>query len=108
MSYGLSAEVLAQIRSVFTHFPAIERVILYGSRAKGTHRPGSDIDLALLGEGLEERTLSRIDSELEHLLLPYTLDLSLFSKLTHPALIEHILRVGKPFYERERISAPSL
>ncbi len=57
---------------------------------------------------MEERTLSRIDSELEHLLLPYTLDLLLFSKLTHPTLIEHILRVGKPSYEREPISAPYL
>ena len=100
MSFGLSEEALEKIRSVFRRYPELERAVIYGSRAKSTHRPGSDIDLTLMGEGLGERELHRIDSELDELLLPYQFDLSLFALLTHPELIDHIQRVGRPLYER--------
>jgi hypothetical protein len=52
MNHGLSNETVMQMRTVFSHFPAVEQVILYGSRAKGDYRQGSDIDLTLIGEVL--------------------------------------------------------
>ena len=100
MSFGLSEEALEKIRSVFRRYPELERAVIYGSRAKGTHRPGSDVDLTLMGEGLGERELHRIDSELDELLLPYQFDRSLFALVTHPEWIDHIQRVGRPLYER--------
>jgi type I restriction enzyme S subunit len=74
--------------------------VLYGSRAKGTFKPGSDIDLTLIGDGLASQELAAIDEELDDLLLPYQIDLSIFDQLDHVKLHEHIERVGKVFYER--------
>ena len=45
--HGLSQQTVAQITRVLTEFPDVERAVLFGSRAKGTHKRGSDIDLAL-------------------------------------------------------------
>ena len=104
MNHGLSERTVARIRGVLAQFPEVEKAVLYGSRAKGTHRPGSDIDLTLCGSGLGPTLLARIDTELDDLLLPYQMDLSLFANLTHPELLDHIRRVGVPLYERSPVS----
>ncbi len=49
MNHGLSPKTLDEIKTALAHFPEVEKAVLYGSRAKGKHRRGSDIDLALLG-----------------------------------------------------------
>ncbi len=82
MKYGLSNRTLQKIQSVLSHYPQVERAILYGSRATGTYRNGSDIDLTLYGDALTHSILSRIDTELDDLLLPYTIDLSIFDTPT--------------------------
>jgi len=68
-AHGLSRQVLERIQDVLAHFPEVRRAVLFGSRAKGTAKQGSDIDLALYGEGLDWRVLGRIDDELDDLLL---------------------------------------
>lgn len=98
MSIGLDSADLELILKVFAAHPRLERVTLYGSRAKGTHRKGSDIDLVLSGQGFTERDLSRLEGELDDLLLPYTFDLSLRCSVNSPDLLEHIERVGKDLY----------
>jgi predicted nucleotidyltransferase len=100
MNHGLSAATVTKIHEVLSRHPEVERAILYGSRAKGNFKPGSDIDLTLTGSGLDQRIRGRIDEELDDLLLPYEFDLSLFADLTHPELVDHIRRVGIVFYER--------
>lgn len=100
MDYGLSSSVIARIQEVFARFPDIDQAVLYGSRAMGTHKAGSDIDLALYGNRLTLPQLAAISSELDDLLLPYTIDLSIFVMLNNADLREHIGRVGKMFYER--------
>ncbi len=100
MNHGLSDETVQRMAAVFSRYPEIEKAVLYGSRAKGNFRNGSDIDLTLMGEKLDSTILGRIDWELDDLLLPYKIDLSVFHQLTHPELIEHIRRVGITFYER--------
>jgi predicted nucleotidyltransferase len=77
----------------------VRQAILYGSRAKGNERPSSDIDLTLLGENLNLSVLFEIKNELDDLLLPYTIDLSINRHIENPALLAHIARVGKVFYE---------
>ena len=104
MNHGLSEPAEERIRGVLAHFPEVEKAVLYGSRAEGTHRPGSDIDLTLYGSGLGQSLLARIDEELDDLLLPYQMDLSLFASLTHPALLNHIRRVGVVLYERSPVT----
>ena len=83
---------------VFQSFPEIEQVILYGSRAKGTNKPGSDIDLTIKGKNLNLQLINKIDLELDDLLLAYTFDLSIYNQIDNSDLLEHIKRVGKDFY----------
>lgn len=102
MKYGLTEETLAKITGVFEQFPALEKVVLYGSRAKGTFKTGSDIDLTLYGERLNVQSLLDIAEALDDLLLPYKIDISLFDTLEHDALREHIARVGVVLYTLNR------
>jgi predicted nucleotidyltransferase len=99
MPYGLSEGTLARIRGVLASHAEVERAVLYGSRAKGNYRDGSDIDLCLVGETLTLAEQLKVESELDDLLLPYKIDLSRFHALDNPALIDHIRRVGVAFYE---------
>jgi predicted nucleotidyltransferase len=101
MNHGLSDATVRGIQQVLAGFPQVEEALLYGSRAMGTFKPGSDIDLTLLGPELTFGLLARIDAALDDLLLPYEIDLSVFSDLKHPELIAHIQRVGKEFYRRQ-------
>lgn len=95
---GLSVTTIAALQEVFAKHSEITQVLLYGSRAKGTFRKGSDIDLTLYGDGVDYRLLTRIETEIDDLLLPYTVDLSLFRQIDNPDLLDHISRVGLIFY----------
>jgi uncharacterized protein len=107
-SHGLSEQTIDKIRAVLGSFPEVEKAVIYGSRAKGNYKPGSDIDLTLFGDRLTDRLHSRIFWALDDLLLPYKIDLSLFSQIRHPALIDHIQRVGIALFEREpSVASPS-
>ncbi len=75
-----------------------------GNHPKGTFRNGSDIDLTLKGDALTHRELGKIDMELDDLLLPYKIDLSLFRQIDNPNLIDPIERVGLVFYPDDRVS----
>lgn len=107
MDHGLPDKTISAIRDVLAAFPQVEKVVLYGSRAKGTFKSGSDIDLALLGDDLDDRLISRIYWALDDLLLPYKIDLSPFAKLKHERLVEHIKSAGIPIYDRVRQGALS-
>ncbi|QJD77515.1 nucleotidyltransferase domain-containing protein [Spirosoma rhododendri] len=100
MMYGLTDKQLVQIRQVLSRTPRLERAILFGSRAKGTNHPGSDVDLALFGESFALRDRFRLDNDLDDLDLPFTFDLLLYDQLTNPALRDHIDRVGVTLYEQ--------
>ncbi|QPK62463.1 nucleotidyltransferase domain-containing protein [Methylomonas sp. LL1] len=95
---GLSIKTIVALQKVFAKHPEITQALLYGSRAKANYRNGSDIDLTLLGDKLDYHLLSRIETEIDDLLLPYTVDLSLFAQIDNPDLIDHIRRVGLIFY----------
>ncbi len=98
---GLGEGVIERINAVFSRWSDIEQVILYGSRAKGTDRESSDIDLTIIGNALSQSHLLKIANELDDLLLPYKIDLSLLGQIEDKALLEHIRRVGVVFYERK-------
>ncbi len=96
--FGLPDKVVESIRNVFAGFPEIEKAIIYGSRAKGNYKNGSDIDLTFFGENLTFQDLFRIEGKLDELFLPYTFDLSIFESIENENLKQHINRVGKIFY----------
>ncbi len=100
METGLSQDAIIKIQRTLSQFADIEKAVLYGSRAKGNYKSGSDIDLTLYGAGLSQETLMDVSMALDDLLLPYTIDLSIYASLDHPALREHIDRVGLVFYQR--------
>ncbi|ABA88152.1 type I restriction-modification system, restriction subunit [Syntrophotalea carbinolica DSM 2380] len=97
--YGLPRKTVEDIRKIFARFPEIDRAVLYGSRAKGTPRPGSDIDLTLhLTDGKTLKFLHKVSSALEDLGLPWGVDLSLIDYIENESLLDHIERVGVEFY----------
>ena len=102
LRFGLQEATIEKICAVLAKFPPVEKAVLYGSRAKGNYKNGSDIDLTLCGKALTLKIMYQIATELDDLLLPYTLDLSIFEQLSNPDFIEHIQRVGLLFYQRER------
>lgn len=97
--FGLTEQTMGRIAEVLARHLSVQQAVLYGSRAKGTHRRGSDIDLTLTGPKLEVSELLQLVGELDDLLLPYTIDLSLHHMLTQPDLLDHIRRVGVVIYE---------
>jgi predicted nucleotidyltransferase len=100
MEFGLNQETIDKINSVFKKHLEIEKVIIYGSRAKGNYRAGSDIDLTLIGNNLEYNLAGTVNSEIDDLNTPYLFDVSIFGKLNSPSLKQHINRVGKVFYKK--------
>jgi len=100
---GLTEAELDTICSVFRVTPTINRAILFGSRAKGTAKPYSDIDLALEGS-LDERQVAEVAMKLEELPLPYKFDVQLLASIKHLPLKEHIDRVGIAIYSKNNQS----
>lgn len=94
---GLSPHVLDLIRGILANHPEVTGAVLFGSRAKGTFKASSDIDLAL--EGTDDfLNAERIAGELDDLPLPYQFDVQTLSSIRHEALREHITRVGVRIY----------
>lgn len=97
---GLPASVIKKIIGVFSSFPEIEQVLLYGSRAKGNYREGSDIDLCIRGHKIESSLLSHIEAKLDDLFLPYKIDLALQHDIQNQRLLDHIERMNTVFYRQ--------
>jgi predicted nucleotidyltransferase len=91
--YGISQSALDKIKAVLFSMQGVEQVILYGSRAKGNYREGSDIDLAVKGN-LAFDDLAKMSVNLDDLNLPWKIDLSLYNQIKNDDLLEHIDRVG--------------
>lgn len=98
--FGLPADTRKKINSVFATHENIENVIIYGSRAMGKFRDGSDIDLTIKGRNLDHNILSCVIRETEALNLPYLFDISIYDLVDNYDLCAHIDRVGKVFYSR--------
>ena len=99
MQFGLKDDIVEKIRNICSQFPEVREVIIYGSRAKGNFKAGSDVDLTFKGENLNLKIINKISLQIDDLFLPYTFDLSVFSQIENRELVEHIERVGKVFYK---------
>lgn len=95
--FGLTFSEREHLCSVFSHYPEVTQVLVYGSRVKGNFRVSSDIDLTIMDD-ISWTLFNRIESELDDLMLPYQIDLSIFSQIENENLIDHIQRVGQPIY----------
>jgi uncharacterized protein len=96
---GLSDAELQTLRAVFARFPEIEEVILFGSRASGTHRPSSDIDLAIKGKSITLDTLAKLRYILEEETnLPYFFDVLIYNRVENEALKKAIDEGGEEIF----------
>ena len=99
--FGLSQATIDTINQIFKKYPAITKVIIYGSRAMGTYKNGSDIDLTIIDYQLKDQDYTQLFVDLDDLFIPYTFDLSLYREIDNEDLKAHIQRVGQVFYERD-------
>lgn len=97
--FGIYPESYKQIIEIISSCESIDEVVIYGSRAKGNYREGSDIDITLLGK-VTEADFSKLYNDLEDSYIPYLFDISIFDKLNSDSLKDHIRRVGKTFYKK--------
>lgn len=105
MSYGLDDKTLLRVRRILATFPEIDRAVLYGSRAMGTNKPGSDIDMSLFGHGLDWRLCAEVAGMFEASAIPYMVDVSVFDLLKHDGLKDHIRRRGVVLFDRDQWDA---
>lgn len=96
--YGLKNSDLETICQTLKQYPNVTQAILFGSRAKGTHRPGSDVDIALKGNKLTETVLQISMYLNQESLLPYQFDIIDYHSIENQNLIDHINRVGVVLY----------
>jgi len=101
MSFGLPDELIEKITSILHAYPEVEKAIIYGSRAKGNFREGSDIDMVIQGKKLTNEIRNQIFWEIDELNSPYSLDLTLYHQINSSELIQHIDRVGKLLYQKK-------
>jgi|SRR5690606_14760120 len=103
MKFGLKPHTIQAIQDVLAHYPQVDKAILYGSRAIGNYRNGSDIDLTLKGKDLDLSLQFKIEIELDDLMLPYMIDLSIFRNIENQDLIDQINNFGKVFYRKSMV-----
>jgi predicted nucleotidyltransferase len=100
MIFGLSARIRADFARVFARYPTIEQVLIFGSRAKGSARTGSDIDLAVFAPRMTDPDFARLWIEIDDLPLVFKVDLLHWDRLANQALKDKIPREGRLFYAR--------
>lgn len=98
--FGIYPKSNLEILKIIESCTSIDEVIIYGSRAKGNFKEGSDIDITLKGKVTKEDLL-KIWNDLDESYIPYKFDISIYNDLKSEKLIEHINRVGKIFYKRK-------
>ena len=95
--FGLSDRTVNTILNYFTTKPEIKKVVLYGSRAKGNYKTGSDIDFAVWTDS--HSNISAILNELDELQTPYKFDVTDYLRLEHTGMKQNIDNDGIVFYE---------
>ena len=97
--WGLPAKTMQHITKVLAAEPNVKKAIIYGSRAKGTHKAFSDIDVMV--NHMPLHNFLALNTRLNELPIPYKIDLVLENHMEAPELQAHIARVGQIFYERK-------
>lgn len=101
LEIGISEANLEEIRDFAMKYPTIEKIVLYGSRAKGNFRPGSDLDMVLIGDELKLKDQLSFWGDLDDSYQPYLFDVAILSHINNESLLDHIQRVGKVIYKKK-------
>ena len=98
---GLTTDVLLAVTETLKQIPQVSGAALFGSRAKGTHKPYSDVDIVLYGN-LNCTDVERVIADLDELPLVYKFDVVAYGLIQNPELRQHIERVGVSIYEKQQ------
>lgn len=96
-NFGLETKTYKLIKDLLVSFDEIEKVKIFGSRAKGNFKSNSDIDLVVYGEKITEKLLLHIASELDELPTPYKFDLVDYKTVSNPNFKTEIDNFAKEF-----------
>ena len=100
MIYGFETKDVNDIVNAISLSLEVEKAILYGSRAKGSYRERSDVDICLFGPQLNLSVINEVSERIYNLNLPYLFDLSIYHQISNTDLLEHIRRVGVVLFDR--------
>jgi len=100
MQFGLNENTIKNIIEIIKRFEEIEKVIIFGSRAKGNFSKGSDIDLALFGKKVDSEIIRSLTLQFDESGIPNKFDLVHYEAISNDDLKAHIDRVGKIVYEK--------
>ncbi|MBN2089227.1 nucleotidyltransferase domain-containing protein [candidate division KSB1 bacterium] len=104
MKFGLKSADLKLLTTIIRAFPEVDQAIIFGSRAMGNYKNGSDVDIALKGETISHEIVTQINYQLnEELPLPYFFDVVHFESIENQDLINHINQYGQIFFNRESL-----
>lgn len=99
--YGLLDRDISYIVKAVQDVESIKSVILFGSRAMGNYKKGSDIDLALVGEGITQQEIYKVFDLLNEVYpVPYFFDIVHYENITNEELRTHINTLGKVIWGR--------
>ncbi len=100
---GLTIDEINEIVKTITSFKEVEKIILFGSRAMGNHKPGSDVDLCICGDNISTQMVTKISYMLnQETVLPYFFDVISHKTIDNDALLKHIAEEGVVMWEREK------
>lgn len=100
MVFGIDEMDLKRIVDIIKRNSNVSAAVLFGSRAKGTHELGSDIDIAIKGKKIRLNDIIELKISFDELSLPYKFDLVIYDRISDPALLEHVNRVGVDLYKK--------
>ena len=111
--FGLKNEDIKTVKKILAKYRQVASGFIFGSRAKGNFKPGSDVDIALKGVRIDQKVITKISSELnEKTTMPYHFDVLNYKAIQNGDLISHIDRVGKKFNKKttalRKIKSPNI
>jgi uncharacterized protein len=99
LKFGLNQAQVEILENIFKQYYSVEKVLIFGSRAMGSFKPFSDIDLCLYGK-INDTTLAKINNDIIESNLIYTVDLVVFEDITNLKFRQNIQKAGKVFWSR--------
>jgi len=101
-NFGIYEKSFLLILDVLEKCSEVEKAIIFGSRAMGNYKKGSDIDLAIVGNNINDQIKTRLSSVLnQELPIPYFIDVVDYKNISNKDLVKHIDTEGKVVYTKK-------
>lgn len=101
--YGFTEEEWKETLGILKKYKEVEKVVLFGSRAKNTFKPMSDVDIVLFGEKINHSLIASLQSDFEDSQIPYMFDVITYKTITSNELKEHIRIYGKTIFGEQNL-----